>query len=485
MTTTRQQMKRLFYGLSLLVTAGTALGNNIAVTNLSLVTVATDTVDVQFNVSWDHSWRSVWTEAAAANVSGTDLTLENWDAAWVFFKWRTDNVWKHATLSTNGYTAPEGTSVKISPDGLGALIYRSAVGSGTFQSTVKLRWKRVADGAGSLIDLSAHAIEMVYVPQGAFKVGSGSIKEEASFTDGSWTGGAGIPFLIAGEDALTVTNAAGYLWSTSSSITTSTNGGYGTLSSAYPKGYQAFYCMKYEITQGQYTAFLNQLTLQQATERYSASNAGVNRYTITGTHPNFTASSPNRANNHMSWADGLHYVTWAGLRPMTELEFEKVCRGPLHPIPGEYAWGDASITQITALNNDGTENETPSSETANCAYKSGVDGPVRAGACARASSGRHDAGASYWGIMELSGNLWERVVTVGNTYGRSFTNVHGTGTWDFPTGWPTVASGYGVRGCAWNSIQDFYLNTSDRSYASVENNNRSVSYGWRGVRTAP
>ncbi len=488
MTVTRQQMKRLLYALSLLVTAGTALGNNIAVTNLSLVAAATPgTVDLQFTVSWDHSWRSVWTEAAAATVSGTDLTLENWDAAWVFFKWRTDNVWKPATLLTNEFTAPEGTAITVSPDGLGAFIYRSSAGSGSFSPTVKLRWKRGADGAGSSIDLSAHAVEMVYVPQGAFKVGAGSASEAGSFTDGSWTSGASIPFLVSSENALVITNAAGYLWGTSSAGD-ATVGGYGVLSNAFPKGYQAFYCMKYEVSQGQYADFLNMLTSDQAALRYDSGNADKNRYTLGGTHPSYAASAPNRACNFLSWADGIRYGTWAGLRPMTELEHEKACRGPLNPVADEYAWGNTSITQATGLSNDGTTNEAPSVATANCVYGSAVNisGPIRSGAFASASSGRRDAGASYWGIMELSGNLWEHPISVGWLEGRAFTGQHGTGTWDFPAGWPVTSQlGYGVRGGAWNSGFIVFNHISDRSYASVNNAARSASYGWRGVRTAP
>jgi formylglycine-generating enzyme required for sulfatase activity len=42
--------------------------------------------------------------------------------------------------------------------------------------------------------------------------------------------------------------------------------------------------------------------------------------------------------NILSWFDVAAYLDWAALRPMTELEFEKVCRGPENRIAGEYAW---------------------------------------------------------------------------------------------------------------------------------------------------
>ena len=42
----------------------------------------------------------------------------------------------------------------------------------------------------------------------------------------------------------------------------------GALTAAFPKGYGAFYCMKYELSEGEYAAFLDQLTPAQAAARY-------------------------------------------------------------------------------------------------------------------------------------------------------------------------------------------------------------------------
>jgi hypothetical protein len=77
----------------------------------------------------------------------------------------------------------------------------------------------------------------------------------------------------------------------------------------------------------------------------------------------------------------------------------------------------------------------------------------RAGAFATPESDRVAAGASYWGIMDLSGNLAERVVTVGNVAGRRFAGTHGAwpdaiftvGKRDarFPEDW---GWGFGTRG---------------------------------------
>jgi hypothetical protein len=167
---------------------------------------------------------------------------------------------------------------------------------------------------------------------------------------------------------------------------------------------------------------------------------------------------------------------------MTELEYEKACRGPLIRLRVMFAWGNVSITPTTGLSNDGTVSEAATPTTANCICGSGISGPIRSGAFATSSSGRRDAGASYWGIMELSGDVWERSISVGN--GRTFTGLHGTGTLTLPSGWPATQIGYGVRGGAWNSASVNFNHASDRSFASVNNVNRSFSYGWRGVRTA-
>ncbi len=113
-------------------------------------------------------------------------------------------------------------------------------------------------------------------------------------------------------------------------------------------------------------------------------------------------------------------------------------------------------------------------------------GPVRVGIFAREGSSRQEAGASYWGIMELSGNLWERAISVAT--GRAFTGLHGNGTLTAAGGadianWPTTGSGAGLRGGYWEHTADT-LRASDRinaARASIARNR----VGWRGVRSAP
>jgi hypothetical protein len=91
--------------------------------------------------------------------------------------------------------------------------------------------------------------------------------------------------------------------------------------------------------------------------------------------------------------------------------------------------------------------------------------------------------------MELSGNLWERVVTLGNATGRNFSGVHGNGTLTSGgasdvSGWP-AAAGTGWKGGSWLNTTTNSATTSDRAQAANTDNTRSADAGGRGVRTIP
>jgi formylglycine-generating enzyme required for sulfatase activity len=546
-------IKKLSFLLLLLTTAGVK-ANNISVSNVTLldrdksagVNNSANFTMVQFDLTWENSWRK-------SNLQA------NWDAAWVFVKYRRyGGAWQHAWLNNTGHIAATGSTIDIgltdpkssfdpsSNPGLGAFVYRSLPGSGTNNfRNVKLRWnygaQSVPDTAS--VEIKVFAIEMVYVPQGSFYVGSGST-ETGSFTDGSWSSGATIPFQITSEAALGIDNAAGKLWGTStagnSSIGNSAADPEATLSASYPKGFAAVYCMKYEISQGQYRDFLNALTYDQQTSRTAAapssapgtaalSNTNRNGLDIqiSGNATSLTPAvyacnldgdgSYDEAEdgiwiacNFISWMDGCAYLDWSGLRPMTELEFEKLCRGNQTPVAAENAWGNSSATSVTSISNDGFNNETFSNTGANANYNNTLTGPMRVGAFANASSTRISSGATYYGIMEMSSNLPEHVVSLGNVAGRSFTGIHGDGTLlsdgfsnvDF---WPgingnsttsaanaafggttgvTEAAGSGYRGGGFAS-DITRLRISQRNGAGLTSISRGSPDGMRGVRSAP
>ena len=296
-----------------------------------------------------------------------------------------------------------------------------------------------------------------------------------------------------------------------------------SLGANFPKGHKAFYCMKTEISQQQYVNFLNILTrTQQAARTATSLGAGTtsvtNRYVMSNTSTisnrngircdaSIHTSNPLTfycdfngngtggeagdggwiACNFLSWADGAAYMDWAGLRPMTELEFEKAARGFRGNAISEYAWGSNSAIAAATLSNSGANNETVS--TGNAIYGSNaIGGPLRTGSFAKSGTGRTAAGGSLFGILDLSGNLEERVVNIGSSTGRLFTGLHGNGSLTAggdadASNWPSsTGAGAGFRGGAWNTVLA-RLRTSDRMRANVVDATRAAGYGFRGVRT--
>jgi len=114
---------------------------------------------------------------------------------------------------------------------------------------------------------------------------------------------------------------------------------------------------------------------------------------------------------------------------------------------------------------------------------------MRCGTFAEDDETRQSSGATYYGVMEMTGNLYEWAVGVGNASGRSFTGVHGNGTLDAnglpdAAGWPTFL---GFRGGTYASTISADGRISDRNWANwnASSTTRYASTGGRGVRTAP
>jgi len=519
-------MKRLvtlfLVTLVTLALASDGFCSNIKVTSPTLGALSGGSTTVTFNVSWKASWRN-------ATVIG------NWDAAWVFVKFRTTTGgtigdWKHASLNNSGHSAPSGATlttglvdtssafnIATNPV-VGAFIYRSSDGAGTFTANnVALSWNYSQDGVtgSDTVEIRVFGIEMVYIPQAGFFAGDNATST-AAFRQGSSDND---PWWIGSESAISVTNSAGsgtgvrpekaaeYYYVTDNNSADDATGAAFTIPAAFPKGYQAFYMMKGEISQAQWVNFFNTLTDTQKSTRdiTSASNGGKGsdnltyRNNVSWTSGNATlpdqgsgATYEGVATNYISWGDLTAYLDWAGLRPMSELEFEKAGRGVQRPVSGEYAWGSTSYTKATSISNEGLPTERAQSG-ANIAFANhaSVQGPLRVGSFAYGISTRIASGAGYYGVMELSGNLFERPVTVGNSTGRSLEGrYHGDGALD-STGnhnvstWPgTGATGSGHRGGSWIH-GDIDARLSDRTNASFTLSYRYASFGGRGVRVAP
>jgi hypothetical protein len=423
--------------LTILFCSLNSRANNISISNVTSVP-GSGYVQLQFDLSWENSWRS----------------STNYDAAWIFFKFKDlDGTWHHLSLTGSNDSSASGYTISVAPDLTGAMIYRSVNGSGNVSLTsVRLG---VNNLPGSF-DIKAFAIEMVQIPiTDPYYLGDG---ESGTY----YANNLGAPFFV-NSSVITMGISAGQLNDGISN---------GVLASGFPDGYNTFafsslYMMKYELTQGAYRDFLNTLTYTQQTTRTAVAPnspagtgalgnlsfyrnmiqiavSGVNATTPAVYGCNYNGFFPYDeagdgewiACNYLSWSDLAAYLDWSGLRPMTELEFEKSCRGPLTPVSGENATGTVAAANYTyPITNAGTASEGVTTSgsvlNANICYNStspNGNAPLRVGIFATQYATRISSGAGYYGCMELSGNIQEITVTTSNAAGRSFTGLHGDGS---------------------------------------------------------
>ncbi|MCX7697832.1 MAG: hypothetical protein N2Z72_09125, partial [Bacteroidales bacterium] len=164
-------MKSLFNILLLSVISGNVLAGNIQVSNARFTgkDTATNTVYVTFDLTWDMSWRRP--------------APRNWDAAWVFVKFRRNpvlNVWEHmvfpfvdGTGTGDGHIPAPGSVIRSSNDnGAGGSFGVFIYGSSNFEpqtvnyTNVRLRWNYASQGVSDWdsVEICVFAIEMVYIP---------------------------------------------------------------------------------------------------------------------------------------------------------------------------------------------------------------------------------------------------------------------------------------------------------------------------------
>jgi hypothetical protein len=227
----------------------------------------------------------------------------------------------------------------------------------------------------------------------------------------------------------------------------------GEIPVAFPNGYNAFYIMKYcWFTAGQYADFLNTLTDAQAKPRYYTGGHGQAIKRVGTAVPavrgpsstyTYTATDSDAMCPWISWQDGATFAAWAGLRPTTELEYEKASRGMKTAVPS-------------------------------------------------------DSDNMFWGLLGQGTRLYEREISVSDAVGRAFKGTHGRGTPELPADWPATPAAYLMTGQIPGIIYrgDYfitsgyipgYLLTGGRTDMVLARSDRSGNPypGWRASRSAP
>ncbi|HYE56028.1 MAG TPA: SUMF1/EgtB/PvdO family nonheme iron enzyme, partial [Chitinophagaceae bacterium] len=268
---------------------------------------------VKFTISWDNAWNN----------------NRNYDAAWVVVKYESPAYrvagYRHANLLANrhamliNHVAGSPSPVfEVPEDRTGLFIYTSSAYRGRVSWTVQVSLDTaiLSDRNFAPNDrlLSVHAMEMVYIPEGAFTLGDPDTAAYRNYSlfSSDGTGKPGGLYKINAEKAdIPVGTAAGNLYY---HVQTPLYQGdqKGTIPAAFPKGHQAFYIMKYELQQGQYVSFLNCISAASTQQR--ANFGGKLYYEQRGTikidNDRYIAGSPKRPCNFISWDDACAYADW-------------------------------------------------------------------------------------------------------------------------------------------------------------------------------
>lgn len=440
---------------------------------------------IKFTLSWNNSW----------------FNTRNHDAAWIFIKYATppyrQAVYRHAKLSNKGHQLlynhiPKSPSpaFEVSPDQTGVFIYPSATHRGNLQWTIELALDTAILGDRSFNPnerlIEVFGIEMVHIPEGTFTLGdpdTSAYRNYALFKSDENGKPAGLLTVNSEQDPIPVGPERDKLFYRSQEKIYQGDQT-GIIPAGFPKGYQAFYIMKYETTQGQYADFLNSISSNSTHARANFAGRGYeqNRGTIKIDNDKYIATSRSRPCNFLSWDDACAYADWAGLRPLTELEFEKACRGNSKPVAHEYPWNTGNKNRLMrGVNKQGE-----------LVWLNGLnEGDLN-------DSNRDMFGASFYWVMDLAGSLWERCVTIGDSTGRNFKGSHGDGTLgnfgvatnaDWPKG-STETAGFGFRGGGFYEYQMQYGGFNPhspigyRNFGAWSGGARSLAYSSRFVRTA-
>lgn len=439
----------------------------------------------RITLQWDNAW----------NISG-----KNHDAAWLFFKLQLPGGagQRHLKVLAEGHetalnlqSGAPNPAFKVSADRTGLFVYPASVYRGKVVWSIRIALdpeftqdrqlqRQLGDSK-----MQAYALEMVQIPDGPYTLGD---PDTTALQFGAFfrTDGAGQPeglVNIQSESQVVQVGKEKGRLCYRNPYPEYEGDLQGPVPAEFPKGVKGFYVMKYELSQGQYADFLNMLSDEQSYNR--ANFGGRDYYNLRGTirleNGRYTADRPDRPCNFISWEDACAYADWAGLRPMTELEFEKAARGPGEPRPHEFPWGTGSKNKLSRFID----------ENGDLVWVDGLDESQLT------DQNRDIFGASYYWVFDLSGGgVWERCITIGSPAGRAFKGAHGDGnlswygfadTADWPKGNPD-GEGWGFRGGGFYSPARQYGEFNPHSpiayrrFGAWAGGNRSMAYGSRFVR---
>ncbi len=492
---------------------------------------------LKFTLSWTGSWRD-------------DV---NFDGVYVFGKYRTE--------ASAGYHSMKLTHTSVEPfDGLdqfpaGFRIdgsnqplggYVPTNGIGIFLYPLKAQTRTDIKVAQVCVDVSLDkdpqkielfALEMVYVPQDKHYVGDpgNGISRGGTLKNCFYTYPDKGAYLIESEEEIQFAPKDGCLYSDFDTPNGRQEQDTFIIPKTFPKGYRGMWYMKYSLTEAQFVQFLNCLSRSQQQGHCMSDLSGENienYFAVTNTNEpkdrcevvcprngntvgepvHFYTAAPNRAMNAIAYADTAAFACFSGLRLITELEYEKACRGPLPAVKEEFAWGSSRIGRVfhfDGADGSGTEKPIPQLKGTLCNCNYGTDiapfekefktvpdnpgwiGPVSVGLYENGEklpgyTERECTGASYYGIMDLCGNVWENIVSAGREEGRAYLPIPGNGELDaegFHTmkEWPDSKTGIGigVRGGVFVSPTPDYLCISLRVFAAHTKNDKRYHGGIR------
>lgn len=426
------------------------------------------------NVEWDNAWNNA----------------TNHDGVWLFFKFlRGEQGYVHSLIQPDGHTIIAEDSkkviIEVPKDRMGLFLRPSANHRGKIRITLKVIIDLESLGRFNprFGKFSAYGIEMVKIPEGSFYLGqedTTGLKFGAVYQANAEGEFGGLYQVKKENESITIGKEKGNLYYRN--VDGYQGDQVGELPPAYPKGVAAFWMMKYEPTQGQYADFLNSLSENASQHRVNFGGKGYyDRGSIYTKVGEYKAKFPSAPCNHMSWDDAMAYADWAGLRPMTELEFTKAARGTAKPSPGDFPWGNSDKTML----------QRHVSETGELVMLNGWSESKLT------DETKEIFGASAYWVMDLAGSQWERLITIGSEKGRAFTGTHGDGRltgYGFATNedWPQGVDpdGVGFRGGGFygygRDYHDYnpFSPVTYRPYGGWPGGNRTAAYGARFVRTA-